>query len=189
MFHPDCWTTAGAAHAARHYSRHQYKFSNFSRNRLLRNDRMLLCAYVLIPVTGCVSPFACPAMQLNSFSDGNPSSRSNTLCHGGLQRGKETRSNLPAHRRPQETCRLEAKVVEDLSTQKEQHLLSLCNQRGELGFPTWCLPLAQPQSQCSVAGSCDGCSKHTCGSAKRAQMLDTIVRTAYSVLKGLPRVS
>ena len=58
------------------------------------------------------------------------------------------------------------------------------NRRGKLGFPTWCLPLAQPQTHCIVAGSCDGCSKHTCGKPGRAQMIDTIVRAAYSVFAG-----
>ena len=64
MFHSYCWTTAGAAYAARHCSRHYYKFRYFSRERLLRNDKIILCLYVLLQVTGCVSPFAYPAMQL-----------------------------------------------------------------------------------------------------------------------------
>jgi hypothetical protein len=132
-----------------------------------------------MPVSVCV-----PCAAANSSSDGNPLRRSNTLCHGGPQRGTETRSGLPAHRRPQETCRLEAKAVEDISTQRVQHLVRLCNRRGKLGFPTWCLPLAQPQTQCDVAISCDGCSKHTCGKAKRAQMIDIVVWPAYSVFEG-----
>lgn len=82
------------------------------------------------------------------------------------------------------TCWLEAKVVEDISTQRVQHLVRLCNRRGKLGFPSWYLPLAQPQTQCMVAGSCDGCSKHTYGKARRAQMIDTIVWAAYSVFEG-----
>jgi hypothetical protein len=73
---------------------------------------------------------------------------------------------------------------DDIDTQEEQQLLlNFCNPREELALPAWCLPLAHPRAQHSVAGNCDGCLMHIYGSNRRYQMIDTMGRSAQRCIR------